>query len=82
MLYPYPLSHEIWEGHVLECFKSPSLAKFNGRSDSYEHVAFINTWMAIIGTVDPLKCKFLYKNFMDETLRWYMGLPQSSITSY
>lgn len=31
-----PLSCEIWWAHVLEGFKPPSLAKFDGRSNPYK----------------------------------------------
>lgn len=51
-----PLSHKIWEAHLPYCFKPPSLAKCDGRSDPYEHVACINMHMTIIRVPDSLKC--------------------------
>lgn len=59
VLDPQLLSEEIWEASVSRNFKPPSLAKFDGCSDPYKHVASINTHMTIIGTLDSLKCKLL-----------------------
>lgn len=64
---------------MLENFKLPSLANFDGCIDSYEYVASINTHMTIIETPDSLKCKLLSNTFRDSIIRWYMGLPQLSV---
>lgn len=63
-----PLSDKIWEAPVHEGFKPLPLAKFDGCSDPYEHVASINMQMTIIGESDYLKCKLLSKNFRDASL--------------
>lgn len=68
--------------HVYEGFKPPSLSKFYGCSDPYEHVASINTYMAIIEASDSLKCKLVSRTFMGISLQRYMGLPCASITIY
>lgn len=62
------LSYEIWEAFVLENIKLPSLAKFDGRSNPYEHTTSINTQMDIIGAPNSLKCKIMYGPFIDKTL--------------
>lgn len=49
VLDPQLLSDEIYEAHVPKGLKPLPLSKFDGRSDPYEHTAFINTQMAIIG---------------------------------
>lgn len=49
-----PLLDEIWEVLVLEGFKPPSLAKFDGHNDPYEHVTSINTHMVITRVPDSL----------------------------
>lgn len=72
---PQPLSNKVWEVCVLKRFKPLSLGKFDGCSDSYEHVASINKQMAIIWASNSLKWKLLFDTFRDETLRGYMGLP-------
>lgn len=51
MLDPKPILDEIWEAYILENFKSSSLAKSDGRTDSYEHVAYIK--IPIIVIEDP-----------------------------
>lgn len=43
LLDPQPLSNDIWGEPIPEGFKAPHLAKFDVRSDPYEHVASINT---------------------------------------
>ena len=68
VLDPYPFSYEIWEAYVPKGFKPTSLAKFDGHSDPYEHVASINTQMVIMGTHDSLKRKFLFGTFRDASL--------------
>lgn len=76
-LDPQPLTDEIWEAPISEGFKPFSLAKFAGCSNPYEHIASINIQMVTIESYDSLKCKLL---FGDAALRWYMGLPQPSIS--
>lgn len=60
VLDPYSLLDEIWEVPIPEGFKPLSLAKFDGRGDPYEHVAFMNTQMAIIEALDYMKWKLFY----------------------
>lgn len=55
LLDPYPLSDEIWGEHIHEGFKPPSFAKFDRRSDPFEHVASIITQMTIIEALDSMK---------------------------
>lgn len=81
-LDPHQVSDSIWGELVPEGFKSPSLAKFNGPSDPYEHVAFINTQLVIVGASDSLKCNIFSCTFRDTTLQWYMGLSRISISNY
>ncbi|MCH82063.1 gag-pol polyprotein [Trifolium medium] len=42
----------------------------------------VGTQTAIIGASEPLKCKLLSGIFKDAALRWYMNLPNYSITGY
>lgn len=67
---------------VLENYKPPSLAKFDGHNELYEHVASTNTQMDIIGAPGSLKCKLLYGTFRDITLRWYIGFPRPYVIRY
>lgn len=39
---PQPLSTKIWDAHVLDNFKSPSLENFDGKSGLQEHDTIIN----------------------------------------
>lgn len=43
---------EIWDALVLDDFKSSSLAMFDSKSDSQEHIISINTQMDIIEVND------------------------------
>ena len=81
-LEPQPLSHEIWEDQVPENFKPPSLTSYDGKTDPQEHIIAINNQMAIVAPSDSLKCKLIAGTFKDVALRWFMSLPQLSITSY
>lgn len=65
-----------------EGFNPPPLTKFEGCSDPYKHVTSINTQMTIIRVPDFLKCKFLAGTLREADILWYMGLPQTSISSY
>lgn len=76
------LSNEIWKTLIPEGFKPPSLAKFDGHRNSYEHIVSINTQMNIIRVPDSLKCKIFSYTFRDEGLQWYIRLPRASISSY
>lgn len=58
------------------------MAKFDGRSNPYEHVTSTKTHMAIIGAPDSLKLKLLSRISRDATLRLYIDIPQPSISSY
>lgn len=62
--------------------KTSSLAMFDGHNDPYEHVASMCTQITIIEAPNSLKCKLLFSTFMDTVLRWYMGLPITSINNY
>jgi hypothetical protein len=42
----------------------------------------VGTQTSIIGAEEHLKCKLLSSTFKDAALRWYMNLPDNSITSY
>lgn len=77
-----PSHYKIWGTHVLEVWKPHSLAKFDKCSDLYEHVASINTQMAIIGALDSLKCKLLSITFRDDVMWLYMVIPRASIACY
>lgn len=52
---PRSLSDDIWGAPVPRNFKSLSLAKFDGRSNPYEHVTSNNIQMETIGAYDSLK---------------------------
>lgn len=59
VLHPKPHSYKIWGAPVPEKFKPPSVVKFDGKIDFWEHAAPTNTQMAVIGTSDSLKRMFL-----------------------
>lgn len=63
VLDPRHLFEEIWGTPVWEKFKLLLTVKFDGTYDPYEHIASINTRMAIIGAYDSLKFKTLYNTF-------------------
>ncbi|MCI01455.1 gag-pol polyprotein [Trifolium medium] len=42
----------------------------------------VGTQLAIIGAAEHLKCKLLSGTLKEAALRWYMGLPNNSISSY
>lgn len=63
-------------------FKPYLLAKFDWCNNPYEHVVSINMQMEIIRAFGFLKCKLIYGTFKDASLRWYMGVPRLSVTSY
>lgn len=65
VLDPRPISNDIWEAHVPEGFKPPSLVKFDRGSDPYKYAAFINIQIANIGFIDFMKCKLLSSTFRD-----------------
>lgn len=79
VLNPKTLSNTMWEAPILNNFKLPSLAKFDGHNDPYEHVASINTQMAIIEAHNSLKCKIIYVTFKDITLT-HRSLSPTTIT--
>lgn len=68
LLDPQPFLDEIWGAFIPEGSKPPSLAKFDGRNDIYEHAAFINTQMTVMGVFGSLICKLLSGTFGDATL--------------
>ncbi|KAK2427979.1 hypothetical protein QL285_026524 [Trifolium repens] len=62
--------------------KIPQLPCFDGKTDPLEHLMAVGTQTSIIGAEEQLKCKLLSSTFKDAALRWYMNLPNNSITSY
>lgn len=78
----YPLSKQIRGANVSEGFKLPSLSMFDGHNNPYEHVASINTQMAIIGAQNSPKCKLLSGTLREVALRWYTNIPRACINNY
>lgn len=72
----------IWDDHVPENFKPPSLVSFYGKTNSQEHIISINNQITIFGTSHYLNCKLMERTFKGVTLRWYMSLLRFSITCY
>ncbi|MCI33008.1 hypothetical protein A2U01_0054223, partial [Trifolium medium] len=82
VLESQPLAEELWDTPVPENFKIPSLPSFDGKTDPLEHLMEVGMQMALIGAEEPLKCKLLSGTFKDIALRWYMNLPNHSVTGY
>ncbi|XP_058750890.1 uncharacterized protein LOC131623912 [Vicia villosa] len=55
---------------------------YDGKSDPQEHVIAINNQMEVIAPTESLKCNLMAGTWKDVALRWYMILPQQSISSY
>jgi hypothetical protein len=77
-----PLAQALWDAQVPASFKIPQLPSFDGKTDPLEHLMAVGTQTAIIGAEEHLKCKLLSSTFKDAALRWYMNLPNNSITGY
>ncbi|KAK2427748.1 hypothetical protein QL285_026309 [Trifolium repens] len=77
-----PLVQTLWDAQVPANFKIPQLPSFDGKTDPLEHLMAVGTQTSIIGAKEHLKCKLLSSTFKDAALRWYMNLPDNSITSY
>jgi hypothetical protein len=77
-----PLAQALWDAQVPANFKIPQLPSFDGKTDPLEHLMAVGTQTAIIGAEEHLKCKLLSSTFKDAALRWYMNLPNNSITGY
>jgi hypothetical protein len=77
-----PLVQALWDAQVPANFKIPQLPSFDGKTDPLEHLMAVGTHTTIIGVEEHLKCKLLSSTFKDAALRWYMNLPNNSITGY
>lgn len=66
---PRTLAANIWDAHVPENFKLPSLVSFNGKRNLHEHVVANNTQMVIIEVYDSIKCKLMVRTFKEIALR-------------
>ncbi|KAK2450503.1 hypothetical protein QL285_009616 [Trifolium repens] len=77
-----PLVQALWDAQVPANFKIPKLPSFDGKTDPLEHLMVVGTQTSIIGAEEHLKCKLLSSTFKDAAHRWYMNLPNNSVTGY
>jgi hypothetical protein len=77
-----PLVQALWDAQVPANFQIPQLPSFDGKTDPLEHLMAVGTQTSIIGVEEHLKCKLLSSTFKDAALRWYMNLPNNSVTGY
>jgi hypothetical protein len=77
-----PLIQALWDAQVPANFKIPQLPSFDGKTDPLEHLMAVGTQTSIIRAEEHLKCKLLSSTFTDAALRWYMNLPNNSVTGY
>lgn len=66
---PQPLAAQIWDAHVRNNFKPPSVMMFNGKSDTQDHIIAINTQMVTIKATDFLKYKLMKEALKEASLR-------------
>jgi hypothetical protein len=77
-----PLVQALWDAQVPANFKIHELPSFDGKTDPLEHLMAVGTQTSIIGAEEHFKCKLFSSTFKDAALRWYMNLPNNSVTGY